>query len=112
MTKIHNAFSSEEWDILVEKILRGYIASEILIKNRTTAHPGTIVWSEEAWKVIKESWFMGNPIAAELEKKEKEVNEIIKSIVPERKTFPEYESDDFDRGYRFCIDELNKNIGE
>ena len=98
MTKIHNAFSSEEWKVdFDDKAMIEWDISTIDQKR------------------IK-AFF-----AAELEKKEKEVNEIIKSIVPEKgrifqttmrcENCKHEQPHRTDMAWNACIDELNKNIG-
>jgi hypothetical protein len=103
MTKIHNAFSSEEW--------KEDFKAKFWWKYSTPPNQ-----PEETNKLsASECETLIAFFAAELEKKEKEVNEIIKSIVPEKKEIKKgmdiYEMSDIDN-FNACIDELNKNIGE
>ena len=37
---------------------------------------------------------------------------LIEELAGEEKTFPEYESDDFDRGYGYCRDEVLKKSND
>jgi hypothetical protein len=99
MTKIHNAFSSEEWK-------KGFIKEFCNDHNGPVRFLRSVFYDEQdgAEQII-------DFFAAELEKKEKEVNEIIKSIVPE-KLERLIERDGVANGWNACIDELNKNIGE
>lgn len=89
MTKIHNAFSSEEWKVdFDDKAMIEWDISTIDQKR------------------IK-AFF-----AAELEKKEKEVEHIVAGFVPEKKETENLNNNwDYRQGFNDAVDELNKNIG-
>jgi hypothetical protein len=119
MTPIHKAFSSEEWrERFHAKVAEHARLTDELLEmsgdgeSKTVDFGLKVIRNDEIFSVVDfgkiEAFF-----AAELEKKEKEVEQIVAGFVPEERKYPDDDEDlaeSEDIGWNACREEIKKKI--